>query len=660
MRSTIRKNNGETLSQLLETEQMKLENSVNAEIALVLKLANSPLITAFFANPDDAALNKYAHAEIESYRKALAGRSVFWVNDKDRMFHTDGAAPYFVDIKKPTNYWYPLTLNRTEDYNFNINYNPELKVTNLWINAPVFDKNKKALGILGAGIELSGFVNTVFNKDFGRAELFLFNAAGEITGAKSIALVHSKRNIDTELENTGVKVFERALSLKPGEILLIDIPRGKMGIKALPLLGWYSVAILHDSIADYATEMTLLFFCMMLVLAFVLILSNWFLKRLHRARTQSDYENRRKDLFLANMSREVRVPINSILGMSSIGKSSEESSRKNFCFEKIEDFSRHLSEVVAQMVDISKIESGKFSIAKSEFCFRKMLERLENMAQAQAHLKNQVFEMTVDSEVPEYLVTDEKCLMQILLSLISNATKFTERGGKITLNVSAVKEKDGFYQVSMEVTDTGIGISPEQQKKIFQVFEQAAGEYCSGAGLGLPISKHLAGMLDGSISVRSAAGTGSAFTLKFKASRGMGYEKVLSLEDSVTESDFDGYRILVVDDVALNHEIILSYFEKTGVSIDSAVSGSEALRFVEDHPGKYHLILMDVQMPEMNGPDVARELRARGEVMPIIAMTANVFKPDVERYLDAGMNGYLEKPLEMRKVLETVREVLEF
>ncbi len=281
------------------------------------------------------------------------------------------------------------------------------------------------------------------------------------------------------------------------------------------------------------------------------------------------------------------------------------------------------------------------------------------MAQAQTHLKNQVFEMTIDSEVPEYLVTDEKCLMQILLNLISNAAKFTERGGKITLNVSAVKERGDFYQISLNITDTGIGIPPEQQKSIFHVFGQADSEHYSGAGLGLPISKHLAGMLDGSISVCSAAGCGSTFTLKFKARRGTGLEKKQSPEDFAAENDFDGYRILVIDDVAFNHEIISAYFEKTGMFIDSAVSGSEALRLVEDHPGKYHLILLDIQMPGMDGLEVARELRTRGELMPIIAMSANVRKTDPERFREAGMNDYLEKPLEMRKVFATVRKVLE-
>ena len=172
MRQIVRVNIGHELAQAIEIERLKLESSVNGEIAIAMKMAGSPLIQEYFANPDDPELSRLAFTEIAAYRAAFSSKSVFWVNDTDRMFYSDDNAPFFVDAENPDNYWYRMTLNETEVYNFNINYNPDLQVTNLWINAPVFDRNRKPIGILGTGINLSTFIDAIYKSYSSCTDIF--------------------------------------------------------------------------------------------------------------------------------------------------------------------------------------------------------------------------------------------------------------------------------------------------------------------------------------------------------------------------------------------------------------------------------------------------------------------------------------------------------
>jgi methyl-accepting chemotaxis protein len=189
MRQITHNVKGTELQQTVEIEKIKLEASVNSEIAIALKMADSPLIQSYFVRPNDADLEKIAFEEIAGYRRAFKANSVFWVNDIDHKFYSDDTPPYQMDPQAPENYWYLMTLNETAKYNFNINYNPNLKVTNLWINAPVFAAGRRPVGILGTGINLSDFIDSVFKNYSGGGSLYLFSETGEITGAKDSKLV---------------------------------------------------------------------------------------------------------------------------------------------------------------------------------------------------------------------------------------------------------------------------------------------------------------------------------------------------------------------------------------------------------------------------------------------------------------------------------------
>ena len=281
MRQIVHANASNDLRQMAEIERIKLESSVNGEIAIALKMADSPLIQRYFANPGDPELERIAFEEIAGYRRAFAANSVFWVNDIDKKFYSDNAYAYTVDTTDPNNYWYLMTLNETEKYNFNINYNPDLKKTNLWINAPVFDANRKPIGILGTGIDLSAFIDSIYKGYAGRAALYFFNAAGEITGARDAGLVAEKKTIGDVLGGTGADIIGRVKNLPAGETETFLAPEGEVALGAIPALGWYIAVVQPLTIMDYLkTTMTVLFFAMVAVILIIFLIFDLFITRL--------------------------------------------------------------------------------------------------------------------------------------------------------------------------------------------------------------------------------------------------------------------------------------------------------------------------------------------------------------------------------------------
>jgi methyl-accepting chemotaxis protein len=214
MSQIVRSNKETELQQLAAAERTKLEASVNGEIAVAMKLADSPLIKRYFVNPTDLDLESIAFEEIAGYRRAFKGKNVFWVNDIDKLFYSDDAPPYVVDLADPVNYWYEMTLYETKTYNFNINYNPEMDKTGLWINAPVFDSAGTPIGMVGTGIDLTEFVDSIYqNFTTENAELYLFNSAGEVTGARDSNLVANKAAIAEVLGATGADILNRAQNI---------------------------------------------------------------------------------------------------------------------------------------------------------------------------------------------------------------------------------------------------------------------------------------------------------------------------------------------------------------------------------------------------------------------------------------------------------------
>ncbi|MDR0464994.1 MAG: SpoIIE family protein phosphatase [Treponema sp.] len=267
-------NTGQELMNTLELKRLRLEASVNSEIAIALKMADSPLIKRYFADPEDSDLEKLALQEFSAFRRAFAGNSVFWVNDTDKMFYSDDFEPFLIDPLNPDNYWYHMTLYETEVYNFNINYNPDLGVTNLWINAPVYDDENKFTGIVGTGINLSDFINTLYEDYSGAANTYFFNAAGEITGAMDIKLVAEKISIKDELSQYWHEIQTGINELEYDGIKFLQTKsvRGVAVVGEIPALTWYITAVQPVSITDsLKTGMTVLFVAMMIIMMIVVI-----------------------------------------------------------------------------------------------------------------------------------------------------------------------------------------------------------------------------------------------------------------------------------------------------------------------------------------------------------------------------------------------------
>lgn len=367
-----------------------------------------------------------------------------------------------------------------------------------------------------------------------------------------------------------------------------------------------------------------------------------------------------KSSFLSNMSHEIRTPMNAIIGMTTIGKSSQDIKKKDYAFKKIEDASNHLLSVINDVLEMSKIESGKFELYSHSFEFRNIINGTVDILGLNIEKKNLKLEIDIDEAIPKYIIGDELRLTQIITNLLTNAIKFTPNDGFIKLKAKCLCGNNNLEKVmQIEVADSGIGISKEQQPRLFDAFVQAdAGTTRSfgGTGLGLAITKRIVEAMGGQIFIESELGKGAKFifTILFKT----GDDETYSLPDTVDKEikSLKGYRLLLVDDVDINREIVIGLLEATGIEIECCSNGAEALSMFINDPDRYDLIFMDVQMPVMDGLTATQHIREfdtnRLKQIPIIAMTANVFEGDIEKCIKAGMNDHISKPIDVDVVME--------
>ncbi|MBD5140554.1 MAG: response regulator [Ruminococcus sp.] len=373
-------------------------------------------------------------------------------------------------------------------------------------------------------------------------------------------------------------------------------------------------------------------------------------------------ESRAKSEFLSKMSHEIRTPMNAIIGMTDIALSTEEGTPAiNNYLEKIDSSSHYLLSLINDILDMSRIENGKMTTEETYINLEKLITQIYDMMRIQTDSKGIWLKLDKNIRHP-HLLGDPLKLNQILVNLLGNAVKFTARGG-VTLSVKEMLiENDGMVNMFFSVKDTGIGISEENQDKIFNSFEQADEKTMrkyGGTGLGLAISRSLVGLLGGRLEVTSILGKGSEFyfTLPMKITEPIPEDE----SAAANEIDFSAKTILVVEDDDLNREIACTFLEDRGIKTETAANGQIAAEMFESsEAGHYDAILMDIRMPVMDGLEATTKIRAMDKAdastVPIIAMSANAFDEDVKMSMECGMNSHLTKPIDIKKVVETLRK----
>ena len=380
--------------------------------------------------------------------------------------------------------------------------------------------------------------------------------------------------------------------------------------------------------------------------------------------------NKAKTDFLSNMSHDIRTPMNAIIGMTSLIRHDAGNKAKVIEYaDKIDISSQHLLGIINDVLDMSKIEAGKTVFKYTDFSILDFITELNTIFHSQIDEKNQTLTIIKENIRHEWVNGDKVHLMQIFSNLVSNAVKYTQKGGKIQFLVEECETKSSVYaKYRFLVSDNGIGISADFKETIFDAFTRAESSVTNkiqGTGLGMAITKNLVEAMGGTIDVESELGQGSCFEVLIDLRIAEDRKVVLTAQEEIDEPDSNtlkGMRFLCAEDNELNAEILMELLKIEGAECIICENGERVLEaFEQSAPGDYDMILMDVQMPVMNGYDATRAIRRSthelAKTIPIIAMTANAFSEDIQYSLAAGMNAHISKPVDMKTLEKTIRRI---
>lgn len=385
-------------------------------------------------------------------------------------------------------------------------------------------------------------------------------------------------------------------------------------------------------------------------------------KQLVKSKQSAEYAKKVKENFLANMSHELRTPVNGILGIAKMMKQTQLDDQQRGMIDLLDFSSQSLLGVINDVLDISKIESGKFSIVRSPVNIRNVMKGITDLLRFKANEKCIDLILDIDDRIPAYIVADALRLNQILMNLLSNAIKFTDRG-YVKISVDMEQQYLDKVQLKFSVTDSGIGIEPQKLSKIFNSFEQANEDTAikyGGTGLGLAIVKKLVELKGGNITVESKIGKGSVFSF-YNWYNSVEHEKVLEKEDENSAlQPFTNLKVLIAEDNIVNQFIVTKLFKDWNIRYDAVDNGRKAIELLRDN--NYDLILMDTFMPEMDGYQTALSIRVDFEEpkrsTPIISLSAAILEHEQQKAIAVGMNAVLTKPFQPAELHASIVEVL--
>ncbi|MBQ8822317.1 MAG: response regulator [Lachnospiraceae bacterium] len=380
---------------------------------------------------------------------------------------------------------------------------------------------------------------------------------------------------------------------------------------------------------------------------------------LQQALAEAQIANKAKSTFLFNMSHDIRTPMNAIIGFNEIARENvQDTARVEDCLEKMDVASKHLLRLINDVLDMARIENGKIDLELAPCSISKLVGETRAMFMPEMDKKTIRFTTAMHNVKYDFVQADILRTRQIIFNILSNAMKYTKDGGEVWFTVEESEMSiEGYVTLTMVVKDTGIGMSEEFQKNVFGMFERertATQSGVQGTGLGLAITKKLVDIMDGKISVQSKEGEGTTFTVEIPLQVA---EAFVEEEKSFTGSCYEGKKLLVVEDNEMNQEIATVILEGHGFCVEVCGDGEKAVERVKaSHPGEFDLILMDIQMPIMDGYQATRAIRALEDKekasIPIVAMTANAFQKDKRDAFEAGMNGHISKPISIEQIQE--------
>ncbi|MDR2662669.1 MAG: response regulator, partial [Treponema sp.] len=653
------------LNLLAEQINLRLSGAVNRELSIARKAAATPAVKRYFLDPENADFAAAALEEFEAARGQFESTLFYWINDRDKKFYADGVFRYVVEPNEDQEeYWYNETKFLGTPHTFDIHYNSKLDALKLWVNAPVFHEGR-AIGIVGAGIDLAGFMKSLFDEVPANVDLYIINSRTEITAARDSSLVTNQVRLSLLLDEKAVELITGALQLKGSERRIVTEGGRKYLGAGAPLLGWYIIGIMPMKFSMiFDPVITIIIGVILTLLLLIFFGCNVFVTVISskaeeqtKAHAAAKAANEAKSVFLANMSHEIRTPMNAIIGMADLllrENLPPGAGRKAW---NIKNAGENLLTVINDILDLSKIESGRLEIVPAEYLLSSVLYDTVTIIRIKLVEKPLRFAVKIRDPIPpDRLEGDAVRLRQVLLNLLSNAVKYTHKGS-VTLTVEG-KVLGENITLFFTVRDTGIGISPADMDKVFGQFSQVdthRNRGIEGTGLGLAISRNLCRLMGGDITVESEYGKGSVFTAFVVqkvldpaplnaafAAPGPAANKTGALFTA------PGARVLVVDDIAANLEVASGLLAPYSMKIDVCTSGTHALHLAKENA--YDIIFMDHMMPGMDGIEVTAAIREFNKTVPVIALTANAVSGMRELFLEKGFNDFLSKPIEIAKL----------